>query len=507
MGKAILETFHRQIETLCQLKNVSRVLNWDHQIVMPGSKRAATVRGHQRGALARLCHKILTSDEFGTLLERCHEATSDEPDSVDALCVKRWKRERRRATSVSEDLVDKLSTIESEAFSAWREAKQEDDFAIFLPYLDRMFELKREQAEQLGYQTHPYDAHLDEFEPGMTTAEVSRLFSELRPGLVDGVEKISASPLGERIASGPFDQGFPVEGQEAMAKFLAWRVGFPAENRIDAGTHPFCSAASSHDVRLVTRYREHEIATSIFATLHEAGHAVYETHSPPELEFTPLRGGCSLGVHESQARLWENLVGRSAPFWQWFTPHMREMFPTQISGYEWTDLYAAANRVRPTLIRVEADEVTYSLHIILRFEIACGLLDGSVKAKDVPDLWNQKMAESLGVTPPSDALGCLQDIHWSDGLVGYFPTYVLGNLIAADLWTKLEADLPNLQSQMSQGEFGALLGWLSENLYHHAAKYDPPDLLQRVLGRGIQVKSFLDYLKAKYSDLYQVSWS
>ncbi len=507
MKNDLIEEFRTESETLCQLKNISRLLNWDHQIVMPAHKGAAQVRGRQRATLSRLYHQGLTDQRFGELVQRVAELTSDEPEGIDALSAARWIRLRRRASAVSPELVERLSAHESESFSAWREAKEKDDFSIFLPYLDKMFELKREEADQIGYEGHPYDALLDEFEPGMTTAEVTGHFRELRDGLVPIVRALTEAPIDERWTDGPFDQPFPVDGQVRMAALLAHQIGYPEHARIDPGTHPFLSASSSQDVRLVTRYSPDEIGTAIFATLHEGGHALYELNSPFELEYTPLRGGCSLGVHESQARLYENMVGRSAPFWRWFTPRFRELFPEQVSGYDWRDLYRAANRVRPSLIRVEADEVTYSLHIVLRFEIACALVKGEITAAEMPEVWNENMKELLGVKPSSDAEGCLQDIHWGDGLVGYFPTYVLGNLIGAELWSALNEQVPTVSAEMEQGELGSVRDWLDRNLHRHAAKYEPKELMQRVLGGGIRVGPFLDYIRSKYSDLYGVELS
>lgn len=504
---SVLQSFLKESETICHLQNTGRLLNWDQQIVMTKSAQAVEVRGRQKAVLARLAHQRLVSREFGDLLARAEEEVSGRPESTEAQIVVRWKRERKRAVATSEDLVEKLSLGAAQAFDAWRRAKELSDFSIFEPHLTQMFHLKREQARQVGFEDHPYDAMIDEFEPGMTYRTVKSLFSELRPHLARGVALISESKRARELAVGPLDQDFPVEGQERLARFLATAVGYPVLNRLDVGTHPFCSANSSHDVRLVTRYHVDEVNTGIFATLHETGHGLYELHSPDNLEFTPLRGGVSLGVHESQSRLWENLVGRSEAFWRWAFPHMRALFPLQLGGYEWRDLYAAVNRVRPSFIRVEADEVTYSLHVILRFELESALLAGEVEAKDIPHLWNRKVEESLGVQVPNDARGCLQDIHWSDGLIGYFPTYCLGNLIASDLWLRIERELPELQSQMARGEFQPLLNWLIENLYLRASRYEPKALLEKVLGHGVRVGPFVDYLQKKYSTLYGVNWS
>lgn len=504
---SVLEEFRKESETICHLRNATRLLNWDQQIVMPQTAEATGVRGRQKAVLSRLAHERMVSSQFGELLERVSDELSADPDGDDALTLACWRRERQRATSVSSELVEKLAVAGTEAFGAWRQAKEQSDFSLFEPHLAHMFELKRQEAEQIGYEEAPYDALLDEFEPGMKTSTVAALFAELRPHLCAGVAKIAVSPKVGALASGPLDQEYEIEGQEKLARLFAQAIGFPAKNRLDVGAHPFCSAASSHDVRLVTRYWPNELQMALFATLHEAGHGLYELHSPDRLEFTPLRGGTSLGVHESQSRLWENLVGRSESFWSWAFPQLQAIFPRQSGGYTARDYFEAANRVRPSLIRVEADEVTYSLHVILRFEIEQALLNGEIQARDVPALWNEKMRESLGVEVPDDARGCLQDIHWSDGLVGYFPTYVLGNLIASDLWLLINQDLPELEQQMSRGQFAPLLDWLIKNIYSQASRYTPEVLVNKVLGHGIRVNPFVEYLQNKYSKLYRVDWA
>ena len=502
---SVLEAFRKESETICHLKNARRLMNWDQQIVMTKSAHAVEVRGRQQAALALIAHEKLVGSAFGELLDRAADSVGEE-DSTDAQAVAHWKRERKRATSVKPELVEELSLSATSAFEAWRQAKDNNDFSIFEPHLTRMFDLKREEANQIGFEEHPYDAMIDEFEPGMTRAQVGKLFDELRPHLVKGVELIKASPWTARVADGPLDQEYPVDKQEEMARFLSHAIGFPSINRIDEGSHPFCSANSSHDVRLVTRYHKDEVATAIFATLHETGHGLYELHSPNELEFTPLRGGASLGVHESQSRLWENLVGRSAPFWKWVFPKVRDFFPRQAGGYDWKDYHRSVNRVRPTLIRVEADEVTYSLHVILRYELEVALLAGEIEARDIPSLWNEKVKEFLGIEVPSDARGCLQDIHWSDGLIGYFPTYALGNLIASDIWLLIEEEMPDVQEQIGRGQFRPLLDWLIERLYLKASRYNPRELLQKVLGHDVRVQPFVQYLQKKYSGLYEVDW-
>lgn len=504
---SVLEAFRKESETICHLQNARRLLSWDQQIVMTKSSEAVEVRGRQQAALARLAHERMVSKSFEELLKRTADELGDDRNSVDAQALARWQRDRKRATSVSADLVEQLSLTAAQAFEAWRKAKEQNDFSLFEADLVKMFDLKREEARQIGYEEHPYDPMIDEYEAGMTYSQVKTLFDELRPHLVEGVRLITGSERSRQLANGPLDQDYCVEGQAALARKLSVGIGMPKINRLDPGTHPFCSANSSHDVRLVTRYHADEVATAIFATLHESGHGLYELHSPNELEFTPLRGGASLGVHESQSRLWENLVGRSCQFWQWAFPIVRDHFPQQAGGYDWQDYYWAVNRVRPSFIRVEADEVTYSLHVILRFELESALLAGEIQAKDIPHLWNEKMKESLGVDVARDSQGCLQDIHWSDGLIGYFPTYALGNLIASDLWQRIENEVEGLDAQLASGQFQPLLDWLIENLYNHASRYEPKSLLQKVLGHGVRTGPFVAYLKKKYSGIYRVNWT
>lgn len=501
-----VEELRQESETICHLQNVSRLLNWDQQIVLTPTIEASRVRGRQQATLSRLAHERLVADSFGELLLRASDSLNKDVTSDDALVIESWQRQRKRALSLTPELVEKLAVARAEGFDVWRKARAENNFKAFQPYLEHIFKLKKEEAEQIGYEESPYDALLDEYEPGMRTSTVSRLFSELRPFLVDGVAKILASPKIAATASGPLDQDYDIEGQKKLSRLFAARIGFPSENRIDVAPHPFCSANSSFDVRLTTRYKVDEVAMALFSTMHEAGHGLYELHSPQNLEYTPLRGGCSLGVHESQSRLWENLVGRSQSFWNWAFPELRSVFPQQAGGYEASDFYAAVNRVRPSLIRVEADEVTYSLHVILRFELEQALLSGQVAVRDLPAIWNEKIKEFFGIEVPSDALGCLQDVHWADCLVGYFPTYALGNLIASDLWTLIERDLPDLQGSIARGDFSSLRLWLIDNIYSQASRYQPEVLLNKVLGHGIRVQPFIKYLQAKYSKLYQIEW-
>jgi len=327
------------------------------------------------------------------------------------------------------------------------------------------------------------------------------MFDEMRPRLVALVRRIRES--GINLDSSPLHQRFEVERQIAFAKFMAEEIGYDFNRgRQDISAHPFCTSFSAHDVRITVRYFERFLAPSLFGTLHEAGHALYEQGSPPQFNHTPLRGGASLGIHESQSRWWENLVGRSRPFWKRYFPKLAGFFPEQLHGYTVEQFYRAINRVEPSLIRVEADEVTYNLHIMIRFELELQIMEGKLAIKDVPDAWNDRYSEYLGVSVPNDGAGCLQDIHWAHGILGYFPTYSIGNVVASQLWERMLEELPNVDELMETGQFKLVLSWLIEHVHSRAKKYLPKDLVQKVTGERIQCGPFLRYLETKFGELY-----
>ena len=490
-----------QLRDLCRpiwnLYSIRSLLYWDQQVIMPS--RGGSARAEQLASLEAVAHQLLTSPR---LFDSLCLAEEHHPQGLDAAYVRAVRRAYDLAAKLPAHLVEEKARVCSRAVEAWVEAKKADRFQDFLPHLREVFRLSREVAEHRGYAQHPYDAMLDEYEPGMTMAEVNRLFSESVPRLVQLVERIQNTP---QVSRKILQQAYPVEAQRAFTRYLVEAIGFEfGAGRLDQSAHPFCSSSSAVDVRLTDRLDPHQVTMAIFGSLHEAGHGLYEQGSPPEWMGSPLAGGCSLGVHESQSRLWENFVGRGRPFWKAHFPVLREHFPEQVWGYSSEDFYRAINLVEPSFIRVEADEVTYTLHIVMRFELERDMLDGTLDPADLPEAWNQKMESRLGIRPPNNRLGCLQDIHWSDGLIGYFPTYSLGNLLAAQLWNQVRSELPQLEQEIERGECGALLAWLREKIHRKGSSVWPGEVVQQVCGQPMQVQPFLDYLWGKYTDLYSL---
>jgi carboxypeptidase Taq len=394
---------------------------------------------------------------------------------------------------VPTELRAEMTRAASLAMPVWVKARQEADFSQFLPALRQNVELRRRYVECFDDYDEPYDVVLDDFEPGMKTAEVRAVFERLKQEQVPLVAAIREQ--GERPLRGA---KFPIERQQEFELKVIERFGYdPAEWRLDPAVHPFASSIAITDIRLTTRYFEDNL-DGLFGTMHETGHGLYEHGVSRDLERTPLAHGASLGLHESQSRMWENMVGRSLPFWRYFFPQLQATFPEAVGGASLQDWYRSVNWVEPSLIRVEADEATYNLHIILRFELEQELLEGSIDLAELPEIWNQRMREYLGVEPPDDALGVLQDMHWAVGLIGYFSTYALGNVISGQLWERVTTEIPDLHDQFEQGEFGALAGWLQENLWRHGRKYLPRELIERITGGGLDPEPYLRYLREKY---------
>jgi carboxypeptidase Taq len=410
------------------------------------------------------------------------------------------QREYNKRTKVPADMVAEFAQIATAAFSAWQEARAESNFAKFQPHLEKVVEWKRRYAALFAPFDHVYDPLLDDFEPGMKTAEVKSIFEALRPQQVTLIKAISERPqVDDSFLHQPFDE----QKQWNFGVEVATKLGYDwKRGRQDKAPHPFTTTFSIDDVRITTRLMPDFFSSAFFSTTHETGHALYEMGVDRQLARTPMADGASLGVHESQSRLWENLVGRSRPFWEGFYPRLQEYFPSQLGKVSLEAFYKGINKVQPNLIRVESDEATYNLHIMLRLEIEIGLMEGSMEVKDLPEIWKSRMQDYLGLTPPDDARGVLQDIHWSNGYIGYFSTYALGNLISAQLWERINADIPDLREQIRRGEFSALLGWLREKIHRHGAKFEPQDLVQRVTGSKIDPAPYIRYLNAKYSEIY-----
>jgi carboxypeptidase Taq len=390
------------------------------------------------------------------------------------------------------------------AQEAWTRARPANDFVSFRPHLERVFDLRRQYADFFAPYDHRYDPMLDDFESGLKSAQVKAVFDELRPRQVALVRAIQerGRPVDDKFLHLEYD----VQKQWDFGLEVARAYGYDFQRgRQDKSAHPFTTSFGLGDVRITTRLYSDLLTSSIFSTMHETGHALYDQGSRPSLDRSPLLGGTSLAVHESQSRMWENFVGRSRAFWSGFFPRLQATFPRQLGPVDPEAFYRAINKVQPSLIRVEADEATYNLHIMLRFDLELELAAKSLDVRDLPAQWNAKMREYLGLTPPDDKMGVLQDVHWSTGYMGYFPTYALGNLIAAQLWERIQVDLPRLNDEIARGQFGSLLSWLRENIHQHGSKFEPVELLQRVLGGGLSAQPYLRYLESKFGEIYGLS--
>ena len=477
------------------------ILSWDQHTKMP--PKAGEVRAEQLGTLDRIAHELFIDDDIGALLEelRPYEESHDY-DSDEASLLRVTRREYAKAKQVPSDLRAELTRAGAIALAAWVEAREKSDYAIFLPYLRRNVELQREYVACFPKAENDYDVLLDDFDEGMKTTEVRAVFDELKTELIPLIAEIAERA--DTVDNSCLTGHFPLDKQRAFALEVLEQLGYDHESwRLDPTVHPFAMSAATTDIRLTTRYDENDM-NSLMAAVHEFGHGFYEAGIDPRLERTPLSQVTSMSLHESQSRMWENLVGRSLPFWKHFYPRLQATYPEQFGGVELDEFYPAINKVEPSLIRIEADEATYNLHIILRFELEQEILDGSLDLADLPDAWNTRMTEYLGVDVPDDAHGVLQDVHWSGGAIGYFPTYSLGNVISVQLWDEVRAAIPDLDQQFERGEFGELSSWLRENLHRNGRKFTSKETLERIIGGGIDSGPYLRYLKDKLGGIYGI---
>ena len=495
-----LSELRRRLGEINDLGRARALLAWDERTQMPPG--GAAPRAEQVATLTRILHERLASDDVGILLEDLAEWAGSLPrESDEASLVRVARREWEKARRVPAELRAETARAASLGEQAWARARADSDFASFLPHLERMVELKRRYVECFQPFAHPYDPLLDDFEPGMTTAELRPLLSELRAGLVPLIAAIAER--GEVVDDSCLYGEFEAEGQAKLARRVVEGLPIPAgEWRLDATVHPFATAIAPTDVRITTRYEPSYIGTALWAVIHEAGHGMYENGIAPELARTPLGDGTSLGFHESQSRLWENWVGRGRPYLGHMLPTLRELFPGRFASVDAEGLYLAANRVRPSLIRVEADEVTYNLHVILRFELELEILEDRLALRDLPEAWNALMREMLGVEVPDDAHGVLQDVHWSGGAFGYFPTYSLGNLIAAEVWEGAREALPDLDEELARGELSPLRDHLRERIHRHGSKLEPRELVERLTGGPLTVAPLVGHLGRKFGEIY-----
>jgi carboxypeptidase Taq len=484
---------------VADLGSAAALLGWDQQTYMPIAGGEA--RGQQLATIGKIAHQKATSEEVGRLLEDLKkEFSGADAASDEAATVRVAARDYDKAVRVPSEFVAEQAIVTAKAFEAWAEAKSKSDFSIFRPHLEKVVELVKKYISFFPPAEHPYDTLLDDYEPGMKTADVRAIFDGLRPKQVELIRAITARPqVNDKFLHKKYNEQKLWDFSAEVTRNFGydWNRG-----RMDKAPHPFETSFSVNDVRITNRFEAGSPLATLFSAMHEAGHAMYEQGINPAYDRTSLAHGTSLAVHESQSRMWENLVGRSLPFWELIYPRLKKAFPSQLDGVGLKNFHKAINKVEPSLIRVNADEATYNLHIMLRLELEIAMVEGKVAIKDLPEIWNTKMKDYLGVTPPNDAQGVLQDIHWSYGSIGYFSTYALGNLVSAQLWEKINKDIRDLDDQIRAGKFDALLGWLRQNVHKHGRKYDPQDLVQRVTGSRITPEPYVRYLTAKYSEVY-----
>lgn len=496
----IHDTYSRligRVKEIQILRAVEALLDWDQETYMPAG--AAEDRANQIALIAGAAHEKLTSDELGELL-RDLETADFGGDYAAAANVREVRRDFERATKLPKTLVEKIARATTLAKGVWAQARAAARFSQFAPHLQELLDLKRQVADLVGWQAEPYDALMDEFEPGARTVHVADVFDSVKAELVPLVAAIRAAP--RKPDTSIRTRPCPRVAQEALNRKFMEALGFDFKfGRLDVSTHPFCTNLSPRDVRMTTRYDERYMPMSLFGVLHETGHSLYEQGFEIAHIGTPMAQSISLGIHESQSRLWENQVGRGRPFWKCFFPDLQAAFPS-LADVTLDDWVFVINAVEPSFIRVEADEVTYNLHIMLRFDLERRLIRGELAVKDVPAAWNAGMKALLGITPPSDAQGCLQDIHWSLGTFGYFPTYALGNLYAAQFFEAARAALPDLDALIERGALRPLLEWLRTNIHKHGKRYRANELVRSVTGRDLSPEPFVRYLHEKYKPLY-----
>ena len=495
------ESVRNHARETAKLASIMGLLEWDERTKMPPA--GGEYRAEQIAYLAGEIHKRQTAPQLGDwLAQLAGSSLAADPHSDSGTVIRQLKREYEKKTRLPQALVEELSRTAVLGQQVWVEARKADDFKKFQPILEKTLGLKRQEAAALGYEDTPYDALLDDYEPDAKTAEVRTTLGALRDALTPLVEKIVASP--RRPDRHILKRDFPIDAQESFGKEAAAAIGFDfSAGRLDVTDHPFCGGAGPRDIRITTRYNSNDFGDAFFSILHETGHGLYEQGLPAEHFGLPTGEAVSLGIHESQSRRWENQVGRSRAFWELMLPKAQQAFPV-LNGVSPDDFYFAINDVQPSLIRVDADEVTYNLHILIRFELELAMIEDQLQASDLPGAWREKYQRYLGITPPNDADGALQDVHWAAGLFGYFPTYSLGNLYAGQFFDKAKAELGDLNAAFRRGEFRPLLDWLREHIHRQGQRWSANELAIEVTGKPLSHESWFRQIRAKYSELYRL---
>lgn len=502
MATKQIEKLREKLVEIAYLGSAVAVLNWDRETNMPpkGSDARALSISH----LSAVIHdKFIKIDEDELLTDLKKQLDADALPKEDAIIVRETWRSYERERKLPEDFVKELAETASKAQAVWVDARAKSDFKLFLPWLKKVIRLKKKEAEFVGYKHSPYDALLDYHEPSMTVQKTTDVLNELKNFLIPFAAKIKNSKI--KIKTETIKGRFPIEKQVAFNKKIAEKIGFDFKSgRIDQSAHPFSISFHPSDARITTRYDEKNIMYSVGSTIHETGHALYEQGLPANHFGTPLAESVSYGIHESQSRLWENMIGKSLGFWRHFYPRLKKDFPAPFKNIPLQQFYESINCVRPSLIRTDADEATYNLHIILRFEIEKEIMENKIDVKDLPEIWNKKMKDYLGVIPPNDKMGVLQDVHWSMGGIGYFPTYSLGNLYAAQFYDKMSNDIADIDGQISLGRFDDIKNWLRKNIYSAGKTYTASELIKKVTGEEPNSRYFSDYLEKKYKKIYKI---
>lgn len=497
MEDELMKKLKDKLMELAHLGSALGFLGWDEQVMMP--RNATLFRAKTTAYLAGLYHTKILELNKDNLLEELHKKY-DKLNQNDKVVVRESLRDYNRVKNIPTDLVEKLSQLSTEAYTVWMKAREKNDFSVFSPILERIVDLKIEEANYIGYEKSPYDALLDEFERDVTSEELTIIFERLKKFLIPFIKKTQES----KVKIDPLTGEFDTNQQQNFCRILAEKIGFDFESgRLDTSVHPFTSGTNPKDVRITTRYDKNNLMQSVMSTIHESGHALYEQGLPVKYFGTPLGESLSFGIHESQSMFWEKRVGQSQKFWSYFYPDLKKHFDKPFDNFSLNQFYKFINTIVPSFIRTEADEATYCLHIILRFELERDLIEQKIRVQDLKKLWNQKMKDYLGVDVPDDVQGILQDVHWSGGAFGYFPSYALGNLYSAQIFGTAKKQISDFDNLISNGNFEPIVVWLQKNIYQYGKRYTPAILIKKITGKKLDPQFFFNYLEEKYKDIYK----
>lgn len=496
--KELYQQYKSIIEKAADFNNASAVLSWDQEVNMP--PKGYSFRGKQLATLASHAHYLITNENYGAIIQEL--ISRNDLDEEQSINVRLSLEDYEKNKKLSSDFIEKLTQQTSDSYNAWIEARRNNNYTIYAPQLEKMIVLKKQQAELVGYKAHPYDALLDDYEKSATVAMLDPIFKMVGERLPVLLNKINAA---QQIDDSFFYQNYPKQKQFDFSVEVLQKIGYDFDaGRLDYAEHPFSTSFAPTDARITTRVDEHNFAFMLWSTIHEGGHALYEQGLPESQYGLPLGAFVSLSIHESQSRLWENCVGRSLDFWQYFFPKLKSFFPGQLANIKVENLYKAANKVAPSLIRTEADELTYHFHVMIRYEIEKGLLTNDINTKDLAIVWNDYYKQYLGISANDDLHGVLQDVHWSHGSFGYFPTYSLGSFYAAQFYEHACKEIPHLQNNIANGDFTELLQWLRKNIHQYGRRYNSEALCKRITSRGLDFSSFMNYASSKYADIYNL---